>query len=357
MTKTVSDALEEEGVDIDTSKIGDIGRFVGLAIGNAVHILFIGYLGASMCSLCKLTHGSRSERETFSFLFPTDIHKLPYNCPDGETCDPSEYLYTLEPSAGASIFKFIFEIFWPMNVQGFPYKNYFTDMNYEGEILYGISNWLGMMAAGSFINFRHFYSAYIYFAAGLQQLGGIADVFVFYVMPYITLFLFAGGAIPLLMGAAMAWFNSFMTPLVQKPWVYAYAPVFGALAFAITVVTTCGCACTCAPFAWLSGIMMFMATMALWFFKCAWIWGIAGAICLWSFLVTLFGPCLWKDGGGIQAMKNCFVDHRRGLILYFLITTCIAASQALTPTVYSGVIVGALIAAWRVWQVKKTGSQ
>ena len=155
----------------------------------------------------------------------------------------------------------------------------------------------------------------------------------------------------------MAWLNTIMTPLVQKPWVYAYAPVFGLLAAAIGIITSCTCACTCQPCAWVTGIMLFMATMALFGCKVAWIWAIAAAISVWSTLVTIFGPVLWKDGGGIRAMKDCFLDHRFGLILYFLVTTCIAATQVLTPTVYSGVIAGALIAAWRIWNIKKSGPQ
>ena len=76
-----------------------------------------------------------------------------------------------------------------------------------------------------------------------------------------------------------------------------------------------------------------------------WIGIIGFMIWIWSATITLFVPLMWKDGGGITAMKNSFRAHRRGLMLYFLVSTAIGAASVLTPTVYSGVIVGAVIAA------------
>ena len=77
---------------IDMTQIGNVGGFVGLAIGNAIQIIFIGYLGSSMLSLCDLTDPfGGGDPKTFEFIFPTDLDKLPYSCPPGK--DESDCKY------------------------------------------------------------------------------------------------------------------------------------------------------------------------------------------------------------------------------------------------------------------------
>ena len=79
-----------------------------------------------------------------------------------------------------------------------------------------------------------------------------------------------------------------------------------------------------------------------------WIMLIGMAIGFWSALVTLFAPMMWENGGGYADMKKQFRKHRRGLLIYFIISTACGAGAMLTPTVASGVITGGLIALYMV---------
>ena len=345
-----SKELQDTVKNVDTSKIGDVGKFIGLAIGNAIQIIFIGYLGACMSSMGDMTDPYEGDPETFHFLFPTDLDNLPYKCPgkDVEACKYKGGDVLSTDSGGKQWFKIIFEVIWPMNAVTFPYKNYYSNPNYQDQILYGVAQWMAWTCAGAFSKYRAIYKAWVLILAAMSRsMGGVGDIIVFYFLPYVTLYLFVVPGFPQGVGSLLAFWCSIFTDKVQNPHRMAFAPIYGALILISTLIASINfCMCQCCS--WVVGLLFFFGSMVLFQVNMMWIMAIGIAIGLWSAMVTLFSPIMWKNGGGWADMKRQFKAHRRGLLIYFIISTACAAGAMLSPVVSSGVMVGGLIALYLV---------
>ena len=342
---------------IDMTQVGNVGGFVGLAIGNAIQILFIGYLGASMLSLCDLTAPfGGGDPKTFEFIFPTDLDNLPYSCPQGK--DESDCKYKggevlTTASGGKQWFKVIFDVLWPMNALSFPYSNYYSNPLYQGKILYGLWDWMAWTCAGAFSKYRAIYKAYILTMAALARTGWWGDVVVFYLVPYLTLTLFVIPPFPQLVGSMLTAWCSVFNAKVEDPMMWAFAPIFGIITLVWSIIASCNCCGGC--FTWIIGLVVLFASILVFNINVMWIMVIGAAIGFWSAMVTLFAPMMWQNGGGYADMKKQFRRHQRGLLVYFIISTACGAGALLTPTVASGVITGGLIALYLVL-IKGKGS-
>ena len=351
MTGSTGEDATDAIKGVDMSKIGDVGKFVGLAIGNAIQIVFIGYLGASMLSLCDLTDPyDGGDPKTFDFIFPIDEDALPYSCPnkDASACKYAGGDVRTTASGGKQWFKVIFEVLYPMNSLSFPYSNYYSNPLYQGTFLYSLWDWMSWTCAGAFIKYRTVYRAYILVMAALARTGGLGDLITFYLMPYVTLALFCIPPFPQLVGSMLTWWSSIFTPKVEDSQMWAFAPLCGFIILLGSIISSfCAC-CTCGCFAWILGLVAFGVSILVYTIATTWITLIGLAIGFWSAMVTLFAPVMWKNGGGWADMKKQFRAHRRGLLIYFIISTACGAGAMLTPTVSSGVIAGALIALYFV---------
>jgi hypothetical protein len=339
------------GLNVDTSKIGDVGKFVGLAIGNAIQILFIGYLGSCMLSLCDLTDPyDGADPKTLDFIFPTNLDALPYSCPnkDASSCKYAGGDVRTTSSGGKQWFKVIFEVLWPMNSLSFPYSNYYSNPLYQGQFMYSLWDWMAWTCAGAFAKYRAVYKAYILVMAAMARTGGIGDIIVFYLMPYLTLLLFCVPPFPQLWGSMLAWWCSIFTPKVEDSQMWAFAPLCGAVILLGSMISSITACCTCGCFAWVLGLVAFLVSILVYSISTTWITLIGLAIGFWSAMVTLFAPVMWKGGGGFADMKKQFRAHRKGLLIYFIVSTACGAGAMLTPTVSSGVIVGGVIALYYV---------
>ena len=347
MTSSSQDEAVDAVKNIDMSQIGDVGKFVGLAIGNAIQIIFIGYLGASMASMCDLTVPGIGDPETFHSLFPTNLDALPYSCP-GTAKNPEPCSYKggdvlTTSTGGKQWYKIMFEVLWPMNSLSFPYNTYYSNPLYQDTILYGLFQWMSWTCAGAFSKFRAVYKAYILVLAALSRSGKIGDIIVFYLLPYLTILLFVTPPIPQMFGSGLAAWTSVFTDKVEKPYVYAFAPLFGVLVFVWSLIASLNC-CACACCSWVLGLGAMILSFCVMNVSIGWNIGIGIAIGFWSAMVTLFSPIMWKNGGGWADMKRQFMLHRRGLLIYFIITTACASGAMLSKTVATGVVAGGFIA-------------
>ncbi len=283
-------------------KIGNIPGFTSEAMLNIIYVLGMGYMGGSISALSHLSDTEINE------IFPYDTKKLPYvnkhATPVGDVG--------------------ILESLWPMKSLGFPYSNRYNSK----ELQYQFINWMIDTCAYLFATIRHMYS-FISKKGGVLSKYFIGDLFVFYVMPYILMYLI-------------------IPPII--PFVYGFVALVGSL----KVSNSCGFMFTLAPFtAWFYGIslckeiniMCLITTFIIGIIGCCMPmvfipWWICISWCVWAYsiIVLLFSPFLYENG--IKKVFHEIMKHKISLIVIFMYLTLKTSLTYLIQPVAAGLLLG-----------------
>lgn len=316
------------------NSLGDLQGFAFGMIRNVVIILVIGYVGSTVVSITQLPW------KVIDDLFPTDINSFPYAVPEGKGDPPSasveEIMQGYNPNNAESLTRGVVEYIFPLKRRSFPYKSWFLSDAFKGSKGYIVAKWFSMTCANAFSSWRQFYVMLILLAkTAIKLMGNIADMFLFYVYPYIIFYFILLPIIPVI-GYGLAMFGS-VAHNVPMAWVFTFAPFMGFI-LAVANLFSGG---IFNIFAWVMSFMLGWAGFALGFINFAWWAAIGIAIWIYSVVFLFIAPLLYDNG--ISTLIGEFKRHTKSLLALFLILMVTSAFQTLNSKLSTGITIGAII--------------
>jgi hypothetical protein len=314
--------------------LGDWNAFFKSMGRNVLTILVIAYVGSTVVSITHLPW------KTIDDLFPTDINNFPYSVPEGKTDPPAatveEIMHGYDPNNIESLTRGVVEYIFPLKRRSFPYKSWFLSDAFRGTRGYIIAKWFSMTCANAFCAWRKFYVMLILLGQWMHKmLGVIADLFLFYLYPYIIFYVIMLPIIPLI-GTFLAFAGSAIYN-VPMSWIFTFAPVMGFL-LAIANLFSGG---IFNIFSWVMSFLIGMGGFMLGYINLAWWYMIGVAMWIYSIVFLFLAPLLYEKG-----LSRIFYEikrHTKTLLALFLFLMVNAAFQTLSQKLSIGILVGAII--------------
>jgi len=328
------------------TSLGDVQGFAIDVVKYAIIVVVLGYVGASVINITNMT-GSEIDD-----LFPTDLQNFPYQTPIGRTNPSGSSIAALYSEFNASsdsesLTRATLEFVFPMKRQSFPYKSWFLSDEFAMSKGHTIAQWFASTCAGTFATWRKFCKILIVLGKwGHTVMFNIADIFLFYIYPYIAVYVILLPIIPVI-GFILCFFSSTMYN-IPGAWIFTFAPVMGFL-LAVANIFNAG---LLNIFAWAMSFLIFMFGFAMGFVNLAW-WAMVG-IALWIYTIAFLAlsPLLHK--GGLKNVVKEFIKKRKGLMVIFVLLVVVAAFAKLNDSLKIGFVVGALICFYKIYKLKST---
>jgi hypothetical protein len=226
----------------------------------------------------------------------------------------------------------------------FPYTSWFLSKEFEGTKGYILAKWFACTCAGTFCAWRKLYKILIVIGKWFHTVAyNFSDFFLFYIFPYIAIYLVALPFIPIL-GAGLAMLASTMYN-IPGSWILTFAPFMGGL-LAVANILAGG---FFNIFAWVMAGIIFCFGFALGWVNIFWWLMIGGALWLYTAAFLVLSPLLHK--GGIQNVVDEFVRHKKSLLVVFTVLVVFAAFMNLSTALSSGFTIGALICFYMIYQL------
>jgi len=300
--------------------IGNIKGFTGELIQHIVYTLGLGYMGGSISALANL-----SETE-LNKVFPYDITKLPY-----------QSSVTTKRSVRDALKDGIIEYLWPMKSLGFPYSKHVKGEGLKVEYI----NWLINTCAAVFASVREFYNTFASIGNSWTQ-DPFGRIIVFFVMPYILIYLTFLPFIPFL-GFILSVICS-MHEAADCGFMFTFSPIT-AWFYGLGNCKEINLGCLFSII--IIGIVGFFLPMTF----IPWWFSISFAVWMYSIVVLLFSPFLYK--GGIKSVFHEMVNHKLGLTLVFIYLTLKTAMSFLIPPAVFGLVLGTFYVLYELLFKKK----
>ena len=328
--------------------LGDVPGFLKDVLLYAIVVVALGYIGSTVINITNMSGKEIDD------LFPTDLQNFPYQTPIGRQNPGGNSIATLYAEYNASsdtesLTRATLEFIYPMKRQSFPYKSWFLQDEFAMSKGHTIAQWFASTCAGTFAYWRRFYKILIVLGKwGHTVAFNVADLFLFYIWPYIAIYLIILPIIPLV-GFVLAFFSSTMYN-IPGAWIFTFAPLMGFL-LAVANIFNSG---FLNIFGWVMSFLIFMFGFAMGFVNIAW-WAMI-AIALWIYTIAFLflSPLLHK--GGIQNVANEFVKKRKGLMVIFIFLVVVAAFTKLIDELKIGVVVGAIVCLVKIFQLPSTAN-
>jgi len=336
----------DKGINKVIQNLGDIQGFGKSAIFYAVVVVILGYVGATVVNITNMTGREIDE------LFPTDLQNFPYEAPIGRTNPAGNSIAELYAEFGAnkdaeSLTRATLEFIFPMKRKSFPYTSWFLQDEFAASKGHTIAQWFASTCAGTFAAWRKLYKILIVLGKWTHTVAyNISDLFLFYIWPYIAIYLIMLPIIPII-GFILCFFSSTMYN-IPGGWIFTFAPIMGIL-LAIANIINAG---FFNFFGYVMSFLIFLFGFAMGFINIAW-WGMVG-IALWIYTIAflVLSPLLHK--GGLKNVVNQFIKKRKGLMVIYIVIIVIQACMKLTTSLKTGIIVGALICLFKIYNLPST---
>jgi hypothetical protein len=226
----------------------------------------------------------------------------------------------------------------------FPYTSWFLSKEFKGSKGHIIAQWFATTCAGAFCAWRKFYKILIVLGKWFHTVAfNVSDFVLFYVFPYIAIYLIMLPIIPFL-GAGLAMMASSMYN-IPGAWILTFAPFMGVL-LAIANILAGG---FFNFFAWVMAIIIFFVGWGLGWINLAWWFMIGGAMWLYTVAFLVLSPLLHK--GGLRNVVTEFIKHKKSLLTFFTILVVVAAFNNLSKTLTTGFVIGALICFYLIYKL------
>ena len=334
---------KESKVPTSVEQLGDVGGFVRAAAYYGAAVLIIGYVGATIINITNLSGKEIDD------LFPTNLQSFPYQVPVGKTNSSgdsiemlfNDYHATLDAE---SLTRATLEFIFPMKRLSFPYTSWFLSKEFEGTKGYILAKWFACTCAGTFCAWRKLYKILIVIGKWFHTVAyNVSDLFLFYVFPYIIIYLVALPFIPIL-GAGLAMLSSTMYN-IPGAWILTFSPFMGGL-LAISNILAGG---FFNIFSWIMAGIIFGFGFCLGWVNVMWWFMIGFALWLYTAAFLVLSPLLHK--GGIQNVVDEFIRHKKSLLTVFTILIVVAAFANLSTALSTGFTIGALLCFYLIYKL------
>ena len=326
------------------ANLGNTRAFLGDVLQYTGILLMVGYLGSTVVSITKLPWKAIDE------LFPTNLQSFPYTVPVGqfETRQTVEMIFseynknkTLE-----NLSRGVAEYIFPLKRTSFPYKSWFLSPEFSGSKGYIVAKWFSMSCANAFCWWRSFYVTLVLLGRWMYEMfGAIADFIIFYIYPYIIIYLIMLPLIPVI-GGMLAAFGSTMYN-VPGSWIFTFAPVMGVF-LAVTNIMSGG---IFNIYSWVISCFIFWGGLALGYINLVW-WGAVGvALWIYSIVFLFISPIMYE--GGIKSFLDTFTDHRKSMLAIFVFLILGSSYRNLNKSLSTGFTVGAVGCLFMIYKMGK----
>jgi hypothetical protein len=344
LQKQVNAASSAIGLDKVLNQAGDVKGFIQLVALFAVGIVVVGFVGATVINITRMTPAEIDD------LFPTNLQDFPYEVPIGKKNPSGNSIADLYSQFHADqdtekLTRATLEFVYPMKRQSFPYTSWFLSEEFKGNKGHTIAQWYASTCAGTFCAWRSFYKVLIVLGKWIMNVAEtVADFALFYIFPYICLYLILLPVIPAI-GFVLSIFTSTMYN-IPGGWIFTFAPIMGIL-LAIANIFTTG---FLVVGGWALSFIIFISGFGMGMVNLAW-WAIIG-IMLWLYtcMFLVLSPLLHE--GGIKNVMNEFVKKRKSLMIIFIILVLMAAFMKLNAILSFGFLVGGAICAFLIFRMK-----
>ena len=277
--------------------IGNVKGFTTDMVKNMLYVIGLGYMGGSISSMGK------------SNLFPYELTEPPYK---GTLSTGNE--------------EGLLEYLWPMATVGFPYAT----MNQLGESDSSqYLKWLLETCAYSFAAFRYACSVSAKSGEHIVSKAWGGGLFRFYVVPYFLIYLMT--YVHYVMFAIVLVSSGFAADRCGTLYLFSFLTGWF---YGLTKCEKLTFGCLIETFIiGIAGVMLF-------FVNIPWLFIVAFALTMYSYVILLLSPFLWTNG-----LSKTFQEinkYKRSLVILFMYFTLKSAHQYLTTQVTSGLLIGAL---------------
>jgi hypothetical protein len=323
--------------------LGDVQGFGLSVLYYAVIVVVLGYVGATVVNITNMSG------QEIDDLFPTDLQNFPYQVPKGRTNPSGDSISSLYAEFGAnknteSLTRATLEFVFPMRRVSFPYTSWFLKDEFANTKGHTIAQWFASTCAGTFCMWRGFYKTLIVVGKWAHTVAyDVADIFLFYVYPYILIYLIMLPIVPVI-GFFLCLFSS-TTYNIPGGWLFTFAPLMGVL-LAIANIFNAG---LLNIFGWMMSFLIFMFGFAMGFVNLVW-WAMIG-FALWMYTIAFLALSPMLQKGGLKNVVKEFIKKRKGLMIIYIILVVIQACVKLNTSLKVGFIVGALLCFYKIYQL------
>jgi len=287
--------------------IGNVKGFAGELMQHIIYTIGLGYMGGSISAMAKLSN------EDLKNLFPHDTDKLPYKS-DNFT----------KRSVHEALKNGVWEYVWPMKSLGFPYNK---RMKENGQVIPAYVNWLIDTCAGVFSTFRIYYHDLVSVEKWLTE-SSVGRIVVFFVMPYLLIYVAFSPLIPFI-----GFFTAVLCSMFEEAngFMFTFSPIT-AWFYGIGQCKEINLGCLFSYM--ITGIIGLFLPMNY----IPWWIGISFAVWLYTVIVLLFSPFLYKNG--LQQVFREILKQKVGLTLVFIYLTLKTSMSFLIPPAVLGLVLG-----------------
>jgi hypothetical protein len=239
----------------------------------------------------------------------------------------------------------LMEYLYPMKHPGFPYYSWFLPVDPDplsrDTVSYTLAKWYSLTCAGAFSVWRQFYVGLA--LVGRWMVSGnsrVADVFLFYIYPYMLYYLVMLPFVPVV-GYALAFMSSVVNN-IPGGWALTFAPMMGFVAAVANLFTTG----VFNIYSWAMAMMLGFGGLAMGAVNFGWWWLIGTALWVYSIAFLFLSPLLIPNG--FKKVAAHFKAHRISLLLITLLIVIKASATFLAVPVTAGIVVGALYCLFRI---------